>query len=146
MLEVIVAMVLFLGITGAIWGLMQVGLQGSSFVQQTLSLTAGNYTLAWSDAGRLGYGAAQYQVSYGAQPLGTFNTAPGQAWASHSVPFLASGSEVLKFQGVGVSGDGTAFIDNVTVSAVTVVPEPTTALLMAGGLAVVSLLRRRRRG
>ncbi len=38
-LEVIVAMVLFLGITGAIWGLMQVGLQGRNVNNQKVGLT-----------------------------------------------------------------------------------------------------------
>lgn len=39
LLEVIVAMVIFLGVTASIWGLMQVGLQSRNTVNETVSLT-----------------------------------------------------------------------------------------------------------
>ena len=124
------------------FGAVLAGLQNTSYVQQGLTLAAGTYTLTWNDAGRAGYGNTAYDVYYGSSLLGHFATTSGQAWGVHSVNFSATGADVLKFQGLAVSADGTAFIDKVAVS-VSAVPEPASAAMLAAGLLAVSLLRRR---
>jgi hypothetical protein len=124
------------------FGAMQVGLQGTSYMQQTLNLAAGDYTLTWSDAGRSNSGnPSAFSVSFDSQQLAAYNVALGQSWTARMVQFHANGTGVLRFEGTIGTSDNTTFIDKV---AVTAVPEPTSALLMAGGLAAVSLLRRRR--
>lgn len=124
------------------FGAMQVGLQGNSYMEQTLNLSAGDYLLTWSDAGRSNYGSpSAFEVKFGGQTLAAHSLSLGQGWTARSVQFHANGAGVLRFAGTIGNTDNTTFIDKV---AVTAVPEPTSALLMAGGLAAVSLLRRRR--
>lgn len=127
-------------------GSLQVGLQNTSFLEQAVVLPgAGSYTLTWQDAGRAGYGNEQYSVSFGGVSLApTFTTASGQGWNSHSITFNALGNGLLKFQGIAVSTDGTAFIDTVSLTAA--VPEPGTYALLLAGLAAVGAVAKRRSG
>jgi PEP-CTERM motif len=119
-----------------------VGLQNTSFMKQTVALTAGTYTLTWTDAGR-GYGDTNnYSVTWDGNTLGSFATASSQAWGSHSLTFMATGAGVLTFKGAGPGPDGTSFIDNVSVTAA--VPEAGTWALMLLGLTGVAAAARRR--
>lgn len=125
----------------ASFGAVQIGLQNASYATQALALAAGHYQLQWSDAGRRGYQPEKYEVWYGTDLLGTFDTVGGQGWATHTLNFTAAGADTLKFQGLAVSADGTAFIDNVSVTAA--VPEPSSVLLLAGAMGALSVVRRR---
>jgi hypothetical protein len=122
----------------------QIGLQNNSFIAQTIQIaTPGSYTLTWSDAGRPYYGNENYDVSFGSTTLATEGTYGGQAWGVHSVTFTATaGAQLLQFQGLNTTGDSTAFIDNISLTAA--VPEPSSWVLMIAGIALgVSVVRRR---
>lgn len=130
-------------------GSQLVGLQNGSHIEQLLTLAAGLYQLTWSDAGRAGYHATQYNVLFDNTLLnGTpFGTSGGQAWSDHGLQFSASGSGALRFQGLAVSPDGTAFIDGVSLTRVaSQVPEPASlALVLTAALLGLATARHARR-
>ena len=121
------------------------GLQNASYMQQTLTLAAGGYLLTWLDSNRKNYGSGNdYQVQLDGGSLGLFNTIPGDAWAGNSLSFTvaAAGSHTLRFQGMGISVDGTAFVDDLRLTAA--VPEPQSLAMVLLGLAVVGAMPRRK--
>jgi hypothetical protein len=121
------------------------GLQNSSHMTQDVTLAAGSYTLSWLDSNRVWYAGNTYEVRLDGNLLGSFSTVPGAAWTAQSLQFsVGAGTHALSWTGLRTSGDGTSFIDSVTLAAQPV-PEPQTAMLLAGGLAVVALWRRRAR-
>ena len=124
------------GNPGTPFGDVLIGLQNTSNADQSLALSAGTYSLSWSDAGRGNYGtgAEQYQVSFDGVTLASSTVAMGAAWQTHTLTFAASGAGVLSFQGLSSGGDSTAFIDNVSVSAV---PEPEVFGMMLLGLCLI---------
>ena len=80
------------------------------------------------------------------QLLAGYETTVGAPWTAQSLQFqVGAGSHELRWQGVQIGGDGTSFIDSVTLAAQPV-PEPQAVLLMAAGLAALALGRRRARG
>lgn len=131
---------------GYSYGNQLVGLQNERYVEQALTLAAGAYDLSWSDAGRNNFGSGtSYEVRFNNNVLQTFDTSFGQAWTHHSLTFTSTGSGPLRFAGLAVNDDGTAFIDNLVLTAH--VPEPQSLALVAlalGGL-VFSTRRRTQR-
>ncbi|MQA42499.1 FxDxF family PEP-CTERM protein [Rugamonas aquatica] len=121
-----------------------VGIQGTSHIEQSLTLAAGTYTLSWIDAGRGNYGGPTetYQVSVGGNVLSTEAVNYGAAWTAKSLTFTTAGNTVLSFAGQ-TNYDATAFIDNVSVTAA--VPEPGTYAMLVAGLGLLGVVARRKR-
>ena len=118
------------------------GIQNNEVLTSDFSIVAGHtYTLTWDDAGRAGYDTHRYDLTVGGASFAEYTTLQGQAWAEHSVSFVATSDAALTFSGVATH-DGTTFIDNVTLTT-TAVPEPTSLLMMA--VATLGLLAWRRR-
>ena len=134
---------------GYAYGNQLVGLQNGSHIEQVLNLVAGLYQLTWADAGRAGYHATQYNVLFDDTVLNgaPYGTLPGQAWSGHSLQFTAGGSGALRFQGLAVSPDGTAFIDGLSLTRVaSQVPEPASlALVLTAALLGWGAARQARR-
>lgn len=120
-----------------------VGIQSTTELSQNLALGAGNYSLQWADAGRVGYAAAHYQVLFGDAVLGSFDTQPGDIWALNTLDFTLAGPGALTFRNTqrsySLATDGTAFIDGLVLSARPAqVPEPPALGLV--GLALLATL------
>jgi len=96
-------------------------------IEQTITLSAGSYTLSFAEEGRSAQGGAnEIQVSLGGSVIytglptstGSFNT------ITRSVSVSSSGPQLLSFAGLSPnSGDYTTFVDHVSVSR-SAVPEP----------------------
>ena len=122
------------------------GLQDDRTLTSNFALVAGQtYTLTWDDANRTGYyyGAygdpETYNVEVAGSTVGTY-TVSTNVWAAHSLTFTAAEDGLLSFNGQYLTYDGTAFIDNVSLSAV---PEPANvALMLMGALGLVAWRRR----
>lgn len=119
------------------------GIQSLRHADQNLILPAGTYTLAWSDAGRsYGTGAGEtYQVLYNNIVLESKTIANNTGWNLNSISFVAAGNGVLSFKGL-TSSDNTAFIDNISVTAV---PEPATYSILLAGIGLMGFMIRRRK-
>lgn len=120
-----------------------VGIQTTTELSQDLALGAGNYSLQWADAGRVGYAAAHYQVLFGDAVLASYDTQPGDIWALNTLDFSVAGPGTLTFRNLQrsytLATDGTAFIDGLVLSARPgQVPEPPSLGLV--GLALLATL------
>jgi choice-of-anchor C domain-containing protein len=136
-------------------GSQSIDLNGGA--QGTLSQTIGtildrHYTLSFSLAGNADNAQNKVlRVWWGAQDLGlvTFiqggNTKTSMGWQTITFAGLVAGgpSTALRFEGVSAGPWGAA-LDNIVLTA-NVVPEPSTAVLLASGLAGMAIVARRRR-
>jgi hypothetical protein len=124
------------------------GVQNNSFLEQTLALSAGSYTLTWLDSNRSSnrYSGNSYDVRLDNTVLATYQTSVGDAWAANSLSFnvATTGSHTLRLQGLRTTGDGTSFVDMLSLAAVpSQVPEPASIGLVALALAGLAASRRR---
>lgn len=138
------------GIAGwsAGFGGVLAGLQNTQDAAQNVTLAAGSYTLRWNDTNRTNYGgAARYKVSFDSIDLGTYDTSPNVGWVQHVQTFTtAGGTGTLLFDGIAMTADSTAFIDDVVLTArTTQVPEPQSFALVALALLGLGAVRRRQR-
>lgn len=121
---------------GSQFGVLQ---SRSSWMQSVNVVVPGPYLLTWSDAGRGespgAYGGDQtYWVRLDGVTLATYSTFSGQAFIPHQMVLqLTAGSHSLRFSGQTVSGDQSAYVDAISLAPV---PEPSTAALLAAGLAL----------
>ena len=119
-------------------------IQNTYNLQQAVTVTGGSYALQWLDAGRPAYDDQQYEVRFSGTILGTFDVQAGQAWSLHQATFTApAGLHLLEFAGVGAQTDGTVFLDNIRLTAVSAVPEPASSALLLAGLGLVAGVARR---
>jgi hypothetical protein len=102
-------------------------------------LTVGeNYTLSFDTAARSGIGGATMTVKVDGTTIDTISAAVGSSYVTKSYSFTASSTTAtLEFDYANTVNTDGFMLDNVTV-----VPEPSIALL--GGVGLIALLRRRR--
>ena len=144
------------GPTPALDGSQYAFLQLISSFSQSISFAASdNYVLSFMAAGRpavFGTGGNQsYRVLLDTSVIFQDSTTTGSAFSpEQSAPFFVSaGLHTLTFEGLNTfldGGDNTAFIDAIAINSVvtgTPAAEPTSALLLAIGLAGLAAVRRR---
>jgi hypothetical protein len=117
-------------------------------ISQTLDTVAGqSYTFSFWYSDRTGTAASTNGVDWSIGNLsgtvnGPQNNTGNNVWQEFSISFVATGSHtVLSLGGAGTSDSLGSSVDAISVSAV---PEPATVGLMASGLALLGLARRRR--
>ena len=122
-------------------GQVVAAIQGASSVTSDFTFTKGSeYLVTWVSTGRGNNGGVQpYTVTAGGVTDTQTISAGPNGWQAYSFDFVAQSNGPLVFQGT-VNLDNTAFIDNVSISAV---PESSSLMLMAFG--TLGLLAWRRR-
>ena len=128
-------------------------LQGTSTLSQIFNApSVGAASISWLSGGRPDFGSyagdQTYDVLLNGNLLGSYFTTSGQAFASlFANGSLLAGANTLSFVGTDLSrgGDQTAFIDNVSVTALTAAPEPITFSLFGAGLVGLVAMRRRKK-
>lgn len=138
----------FAGVTpdGHYYGFLQSNNGSTSTLSQTVALAAGTYIVSWLAGGRLNYsGAVNYTVSLGNQ-IFSGGLTQHQAFTSTSASVtLGAGTYDLTFSAHTASGDNSALIDKVSITAA--VPEPALWTLMIGGFGLTgAAMRRSRKG
>lgn len=89
-------------------------------------------------------------LTYGVQPsllpdpsVTLTNPDTGGAWTHYTMNFSGTGTDIISFG--GYDNPGYWFLDNVSVSAVTAVPEPPTLALFGLGLLGIGIMNRKRK-
>jgi hypothetical protein len=128
------------------------GYPAGSFSQSISGFSAGTYTFSFLSSQRENYGTASNQtvnVTVDGNSVGLFTPSPALTTYQSfiTIPtFLTAGSHTLQFAGTVPANSGidsTAFVDEVTVSAV---PEPSSVAAFGfTGLGVAGLLLRARK-
>jgi hypothetical protein len=121
---------------------------GGSFSQTFTVASAETGTVSWLSGSRPNFGpydgTASYEVLLNDTVIDTISTGSDQNFIAESVAgvSLVAGANTLEFLNIDNSGDHTAFVDNVAVSAV---PLPAAAPLFAAAMAALGGLGLRRR-
>ena len=129
---------------GSYYAFLQAGYGTPGAITQDVTVTAGTYSVSWLAAGRPNNGGNEgYTVTLGNNLLFTGTTTTGQAFTptTSSLVTLAAGTYALTFTGLTSASDNTAFIDDVTLTAV---PEPAAWALMVAGFGMIGFAARRR--
>src|SRR5207245_2655949 len=97
-------------------------IQGISTISQTLSLTAGGYTLVFNAAQRsccVSPYVQPIQVTVDGTPVGSPVSPASASFSNFNIPFSVStsGSHTITFSGT-VATDKSTFIDNITLTSV----------------------------
>jgi MYXO-CTERM domain-containing protein len=117
---------------------------GNSSISQSLStVVGGHYLLSFYVQDRAGDAASTDGISYTVNGAGGAAIAGGvnAAWTEYTYAFMATGaSTVLTFDAEGTSDGYGSSLDKVSVSAV---PEASSLAMLAAGLGLLGLARRR---
>ena len=107
-------------------GLQTAFIQGASTITQTLSLNAGSYTVSLQ-AARRGSQVQPVKVTVDGAQIGSLVSPASTSFSTFSLPFsvAATGAHTITFAGTDPA-DKTTFIDNVTLTAASVVATTTT--------------------
>lgn len=113
-----------------------------SEIRQTLSLAAGSYSLSFMALGNgaMNLGSLTYAPNSLTPVLFSVLNSPSWSLYSFTVNVSAPSDYRLAF-----STSSSLSVDNVSVSAVTAVPEPETYAMMLAGLGAIGFLSRRRK-
>jgi hypothetical protein len=140
---------------GSAYAFIQTYLQGTGAISQTINLGQAVSALSisfWDVQRNMNVNQRQtLDVSLSnmnGTVLGHSSFTPGANWTKDTLTLgaLAAGQYTLKFAGTGAFGsDRSAFVDAVSLTATTAVPEAEASSMAVTGLGVVALLLSRRR-
>ncbi len=140
---------------GGAYAFVQTFRNATGVLSQTLNLASGVNSLDisfWTVQRNMGINARQVLDVALTDSAGTvlksITVNPDSDWAKStlSLSALAAGQYTLKFRGAGALGsDRSAFIDNVSMSSITAVPEPDSSWLALAGVGVAGVVLARRR-